>query len=175
MIKINFHSFYKIIVIILVIANFEIAANGLRANIFNSSSKSISLQNWQIIKDSESMKPLPNFPDSLWQAFDSKVDENLYSEGNWIVKTNIFITDSISNETLCGLFPTNFVTAYEIYWDGIKIGQNGVIGINKTDERSGTFNYNLGLSPDLLTIGKHTIIIRLSNYHNYSSWKWFYG
>ena len=98
-----------------------------------------------------------------------------YTEGNWLIRTKIVIKDSLSNNVIPGLFPLNFVTAYEIYWDGIKIAQNGKIGINKTYEKAGVYNYSLALSPDLVTRGEHTLVFRISNHNNYSSWKWFYG
>ena len=103
------------------------------------------------------------------------LDDDRYTKGNWIIRTSIVIKDSLSGKEVIGLFPLNLVTAYEIYWDGIKIAQNGIIGINKTDEMAGSYNFNLALPPNLVTPGKHTLILRISNHNNYSSWKWFYG
>ncbi|HQF41390.1 MAG TPA: histidine kinase [Ignavibacteriaceae bacterium] len=173
--KPDFRSIYRFILTVFLIVNVRIEASELPANNLTSSSTMINLKHWQIIKDAEPNKPLTSLPDSLWQILDSDVDEDLYSVGNWLLKTDILITDSLDDKRLIGLFPLNFITAYEIYWDGIKIGQNGKIGINENDEVAGNYNFNLTLPLNLLKNGKHTIVFRISNHNNYSSWKWFYG
>jgi len=173
--KIKLLSVFRFIIILLAVINIEIIATEPQPNIISSLSKSIHLGNWQIVKDTEPKNSLPTLPDSLWQLFEPTLDDERYAEGNWLIRTNIVIEDSVCNNVIMGIFPIYFVTAYEIYWDGIKIAENGKIGINKADEKAGEFDFSLALPPDLVTTGKHTIIIRLSNYYNYSSWKWFYG
>ncbi len=173
--KINLLSVIPFIILLLAIINIEITATESPANIITSLNKSIYLDYWQIVEDTDPKLTLPNFPDSSWQSFQPSLDDDRYTEGNWLIRTKIVIKDSVSNNVIPGLFPLNFVTAYEIYWDGIKIAQNGRIGINKTDEKAGSYNFSLALSPNLVTSGEHTLVFRISNYNNYSSWKWFYG
>jgi sensor histidine kinase YesM len=173
--KIKLLSVSIFILIILTIINIEITATEPPPNIFPSLNKSIYLDYWQIIKDTDPKLPIPNFPDSLWQLFQPALDDDRYTEGNWLIRTKIVIKDSVSNKIIFGIFPLNFVTAYEIYWDGIKIGQNGITGINKTDEKAGAYNFNIALSPNLVTRGEHTLFFRISNHTSYASWKWFYG
>ncbi|HCY74390.1 MAG TPA: hypothetical protein DHV28_00580 [Ignavibacteriales bacterium] len=172
--KIKLLSVFRFI-ILLTIINGEITATDLPPNIISTLNKSIHLDHWQIVKDTSPKLSLSTTPDSLWQLFEPSLDDERYATGNWFIKTHIIIKDSLSSKEVLGLFPINFVTAYEIYWDGIKIAQNGIIGINKTDEKAGSFNFNLVLPPNLLTRGEHTLVFRISNYSNYSSWKWFYG
>ncbi len=164
-----------LLIITLASVDIGIAATELPSNTLTSTSRSVRLNYWQIIKDTNPKYSLPTFPDTLWQLFEPTLDDDRYTEGNWLIRTKIVIRDSVSNKVILGLFPLNFVTAYEIYWDGIKIAQNGIIGINKTDEKAGTYNFNLALSPNLVMPGEHTLVFRISNYNNYSSWKWFYG
>lgn len=166
---------FRFIVIILAIVNIEIIATEQPSNIVSSFSRSIQLKHWQIVKDTEPKNYLPTLPDSLWHLFEPSLDDDRYIEGNWLIRTNIVIKDSLSYKKVLGLYPINLVTAYEIYWDGIKIARNGIIGINKADEKAGAYNFNLALPPNLVTQGKHTITLRISNHNNYSSWKWFYG
>ena len=173
--KINLNSVFRIIIILLVVINIEITATESPANIITSLNKSIYLDYWQIVEDMDPKLTLANLPDSPWQSFQPSIDDDRYTEGNWLIRTKIVIKDSVSNNVIPGLFPLNFVTAYEIYWDGIKIAQNGRIGINKTDEKAGSYNFSLALSHNLVTHGEHTLVFRISNYNNYSSWKWFYG
>lgn len=164
-----------LLIITLASVDIGIAATELPLNTLTSTSKSIRLNYWQIIKDINPKYSLQTFPDTLWQLFEPKLEDDRYTEGNWLIRTKIVIKDSVSNKVILGLFPINFVTAYVIYWDGIKIAQNGKIGINKTDEKAGAYNFNLALSPNLVMPGEHTLVFRISNYNNYSSWKWFYG
>jgi len=151
--------------------------NGMEESVTKISSfnKSTHLINWQITKDTKPGQSLAAIPDSLWQLFEPALDDARYSVGNWLLKTNIIINDSISTKEAIGLFPLNLVTAYEIYWDGIKIAQNGKIGINKTDELAGKYNFTIALPSNLLKGGKHTLIFRISNHNYHSSWQWFYG
>jgi len=173
--KIKLLSVFRSIIILLAVINIEITATEPPQNIISSLNKSIYLDHWQIVKDTDPKLSLSTIPDSLWQLFEPTLDDERYSVGNWLIRTKIVINDSASNKVVLGLFPINFVTAYEIYWDGIKIAQNGIIGTNKTDEKAGTYNFNLALSHNLVTRGEHTIVFRISNHNNYSSWKWFYG
>ena len=162
-------------ILLLAVITIDIKATEPAPNIVSSFSKPIHLCNWQIVKDTEPQYSLPTLPDTVWQLFEPTVDENRYIEGNWLIRTIIDIKDTLSKQEALGFFPIYFVTAYDIYWDGIKIANNGRIGINNADEKAGEYNFNILLPANLITRGKHTIIIRLSNHHNYSSWKWFYG
>lgn len=102
-------------------------------------------------------------------------DRETLAQGNWLIKTRLLIKDPAGEDILWGLFPKGFIAAYEIYWDGTKIAQNGVVGANKKDERPGLFHFDLPLPARLTTQGAHTLILRISNYRDYSGWKWFYG
>jgi sensor histidine kinase YesM len=172
--KIKLLSVFRFI-ILLAIINIEITATEPPPNIISSLNKSIYLDYWQIAEDTEPKITLPTLPDSLWQLFQPAMGDDRYTEGNWLIRTKIVIKDSVSNKVILGLFPLNFVTAYEIYWDGTKIAENGKIGINKTDEKAGAYNFNLALSPNIVTRGEHTLVFRISNHNSYSSWEWFYG
>lgn len=153
----------------------EIVATGLPSNILNPNVRTIHLDYWEIAKDNHLLDFDINIPDSLWQVFEPRYDDNVYSQGNWVLRTSIHITEPLNSKEVLGLFPLNLVTAYEIYWDGIKIAENGKIGINNTDEIAGKYNFNLALASSYLSKGNHTIIFRISNHSNYSSWQWFNG
>lgn len=166
---------FRFIILFLTIVTINIFATEPPSNIISSTGKSIHLDFWQIAIDREPKNSIQNTSDTLWQSFEPTLDDERYSVGNWLIRTNIVIKDSLSSKEVLGLFLLNLVTAYEIYWDEVKIAQNGIIGINKTDEKAGAYNFNLALSPNLVTQGKHTLVFRISNHNNYSSWKWFYG
>ena len=170
----KFSLTFRLVVVIIFIIKINLVANELPSNILTSSSRVLHLDHWQIAKDTMPENSLQTIPDSLWQLFEPTLDDSRYTGGNWIIRTSIDITDSTNGKDVLGIFPLNLVTAYEIYWDGIKISENGMLGINNTNEIAGDYNFNLALPSNLLTIGKHTIVFRISNHNNYSSWKWFY-
>ena len=173
--KINLHSVLRLIILFISVVYINSPAADTPHNLISSPNNSIHLMHWQIIKDSEPGDALPTLPDSLWISLDNSSEIDRYSEGNWLLRTNIFINESVSGKTVWGLFPVNFCTAYEIYWDGVKIAQNGIPGINKNEEKAGLFDYNLPLPPHLAAGVNHILILRISNHHNFSSWRWFYG
>lgn len=173
--RIDLNYVFRCTIFLLVITCIESSANEQPSNILTLSDKSIRLKHWQILKDQTPKSIFHNPSDSLWLPLYSTVENDRYDEGNWLLRTDIVIDDLVNNKVIFGLFPARLVTAYEIYWDGMKIAQNGIIGIDNTDEKAGLFNFNMPLPPHLVTIGKHTLTLRISNHHNYSSWKWFYG
>lgn len=172
--KINLHSVLPFITIFITIVSSDRAAAETSYNIISSLSP-VHLKHWQIAPDPGPGNNLQTPPDSMWRSFGPSLDYNKYTEGNWLLRTVIYIEDSAASKIIFGLFPVRFVTAYEIYWDGIKIAQNGVVGINNTFEKAGIFNFNQPLFSYLTAQGKHTVTLRISNHNNYSSWKWFYG
>ena len=168
-------SLVRFILILLAVVSVDGAAAETQDNIISSLNKSIQLKHWQIAKD-PAPKEILKYPDSAsWKPLVSSLENEKYSDGNWLIRTEIIIKDTINKETVLGLFPIYFFTAYEIYWDGIKIAQNGIIGISKTDEKAGLYNFNLPLPQRLVVTGKHTLTVRLSNYSDFTSWRWFYG
>jgi hypothetical protein len=173
--KINLLSVLRLIILLLALININTPAAGAPHNSLSPLSNSIRLMHWQIMKDVEPGNAPSYLYDSLWTPLDNPSEIEKYSEGNWLLRTNIFIDESVSRKEVWGLFPLNFCTAYEIYWDGVKIAQNGIPGINKNKEKAGLFDYYLPLPPQLAVGGNHILILRISNHHNYSSWRWFYG
>ncbi|MDP3582191.1 MAG: hypothetical protein Q8S39_09675, partial [Ignavibacteria bacterium] len=173
--KNNSHPFFLFLLIFLSVVGVNNPFAETQHNIISLKDKLIILKHWQIAKDNTPKNIFQNSNDIVWKQFNPSLQENEYSEGNWLLKAEIVIEDSLSTKNIFGLFPINFITAYEIYWDGIKVAQNGIIGINNTDEKAGSYNYNTSLPANLVTSGKHTVILRISNYHSSSSWKWYYG
>jgi sensor histidine kinase YesM len=161
--------------LMLYLITIEILPGELPSNIITLESNSIHLDYWKITEDRHPEKQFISYPDSLWKEFNPSLEDERFNIGNWLIRTNIIIEDSLDSKEVYGLFPINLVTAFEIYWDDIKIGQTGILGRNISEEKAGDFNYSLVLPANLLTQGKHTIVIRLSSYNSNSSWKWFYG
>ncbi|MBN1398441.1 MAG: histidine kinase [Bacteroidetes bacterium] len=140
--------------------------------ITSTSDKIVISADWQIARDPDPKGALQNIADSLWEPFSHY--ENYY-KGNWLFRTEITVIDSSIYNQVMGLFARFFITAVEIYWDGDLIKRNGIIGISREDEEPGAMNCELTLPFELLKPGKHTVMLRVSNYHDYTKWKWFNG
>ncbi len=171
----NPRSLFRLLISLLLIVHTVSAAAGEQSNVISSSSQSVLLQHWQIATDQTPKEALSNIPDSVWQSLETSLNSKTHSRGNWLLKSIVVFGDSVSRGTLFALVPMNFITAYEIYWDGEKIAQNGILGVNHVDEKPGDFNYHLLLPPRLSAAGKHIILIRISDHQTYSTWKWYYG
>jgi hypothetical protein len=55
--------------------------------------------------------------------------------------------------------------AFEVYWDGVPIGQNGQPAINANNEIPGTLNSFFVLPDSLATPGRHTLALRATQWH----------
>jgi sensor histidine kinase YesM len=160
--------------LLLLIVCTDSSADQQPSNILTSN-KSIQLRQWQITKDPTPQSIFHNPSDSLWLPLKVVLNDGKYDVGNWMIRTEIVIDDSVNRETTWGLFVTNISSAYEVYWDRHKIAQNGSIGISRGNEYAGQYDYRLILPASLVTVGKHTLVLRVSHYHNYAPWKWYYG
>ncbi|OGU66748.1 MAG: hypothetical protein C4517_12940 [Stygiobacter sp.] len=143
-----------------------------QANIVPLDGEPFILKNWFITKDSLKEGNLKIPPGKLWTPISS---HSLSDSGNWLIKTELIIPDSFRKENLLGIFVKNIISSYEIFWDGKEIAQNGILGSNRNTEQPGEYFFNIPLSQNITHSGKHSIIIRISNHHDDSFWKWYYG
>jgi hypothetical protein len=56
--------------------------------------------------------------------------------------------------------------AYELYWDGRKVGHSGVPGMSREEEKAGPLDNLYELPSDLLGPGEHVVAMRMSSYRN---------
>jgi len=63
------------------------------------------------------------------------------------------------------LYLPGLVSAYEIFWDGKLIAQNGEVGNEKEKESPGAINKKVKIKQDYCSSGEHVLAIRLSNWH----------
>ena len=110
-----------------------------------------------------------------WTSASTITQNSTYDSGNWLIKTDFIIPDSVNKEIILGLFVRNMISSYEIFWDGKKIAHNGILGLNRITEQPGKYIFNIPLSQEITHPGKHSIIVRISNHSGDSFWKWYYG
>lgn len=143
-----------------------------QSNIVPLDGEPVILKNWFIAQDTDSEGNLKIPPEKLWTHLSSN---SVSDSGNWLIKTDIIIPDSVKKEIILGIFVKNMISSYEIFWDGKKIAQNGVLGSNRNTEQPGKYFFNIPLSQNITHSGKHSIIVRISNHRDDYFWKWYYG
>ena len=110
------------------------------------------------------------YDDSEW---DKKNIVGLWREngdGNGIrwYRSKIFISEFITTTENLAIFIPTAISAYEIYWDGIKIGENGQVGIDKDSEIVGNSAGIFVIPLENSSIGEHILAIRISNFRTIS-------
>jgi len=174
--KIFIYKILTSVFIIIVVLNSKAIPADLTINKINSVSLPANLNYWEITEDRAPIDVLNIPQDSLWHKLTPIVNNKSIDEGNWLLRTRVYVGKNVTlGNSVLGIFPRGFITAFEIYWDTVLIAQNGVLGYNLSDEKAGSLNFNLPLPPGLLKTGEHVIIIRISNHSSFSKWKWYYG
>jgi len=65
--------------------------------------------------------------------------------------------------------------AFEVYWDGFLVGENGRVGLNQSDEIPGNVAFMVKLPRESTQPGKHLMAIRFSNHRGSSRFREFWG
>jgi len=104
------------------------------------------------------------YDDSNWPQIPSNILLKKQKGIHWFRKT-LTLRDSIQFTEIAFLRLSYIQTAYDIFWDGIKLGSNGQVGKTVTEEKAGRSITKIILHPFLLTPGSHTLAIRMSNFH----------
>ncbi len=98
----------------------------------------------------------PNFDDTHW-ARQIKDSTGIF----WVrVKVNIE-TPTLAIEGTA--MQVEFLASYECFWDGVKMGANGIVGNNDEEEMAGNLFKVLAIPDSLAGAGQHTIAFRASN------------
>lgn len=99
------------------------------------------------------------------------LDESSWLEGADANQLGIFwhrFTFEINEERLKLEQPGLHVISmgsYEVFWDGIKIGENGKVAASEIEETPGNFMSQILIPDSLFSSGKHIVAFRVSNFH----------
>lgn len=127
----------------------------------------------RLLKEGDNMEwAQPDFDDKDWDP-----EGSTYNHGNFWVRFKITCDASIDAFEEAGLHIVS-MGSYELYWDGILIGKNGIVGKNRAEEVPGKFLSQKRVPDSLLSQGIHSVAFRVSNHHMppliVSSWNMFY-
>ncbi|MDW3649962.1 MAG: histidine kinase [Bacteroidia bacterium] len=104
----------------------------------------------------------------LWASKDlndeSWVDQDIDGYGYFWVRFSFEVDEEIFELKHPGLHIIS-LGSYEVYWDGVKIGENGKVGETVEEEVPGNFMSQVLIPDSLATIGSHIVAFRVSNVH----------
>ncbi|MGD8782349.1 MAG: histidine kinase [Ignavibacteria bacterium] len=144
--------------------------NNTKANEFNPDEQEFfRLQNLVIQRGDKFEYKDPGYDDSGWHELKNyEINEEPY--GCWWIRTKITITESLTeHDGIISLQCMRLFSAYEIYWDGVLINNNGKVGTSVENEIPGSFRFPVFILPERTKKGVHTLAIRISNYHSNSN------
>jgi len=109
----------------------------------------------------------PGFNDSAWATIHMD-DPKRESRGIHWYRTRIHISGEQDHGKSLTLRIFGLPMAYDVFWDGQPIGQNGRVGKNKEEEVPGSIMQSYPLKQEMILPGEHVIAIRLSDQHGQS-------
>jgi hypothetical protein len=136
------------------------------ANTFNpTSSQVLWLGGWQFAAGDSLhwANPTHNYRDWRGMRLRRRLIANVH-QGNFWLKTSVRLTHTPKQQTYV-LQHYVMNSATEVFWDGISIAKNGVVGHNKASEVLGDYTVQVTIPPKLLTKGRHVLAVRVSNFH----------
>ena len=135
-------------------------------NVFSSQTKGILwLSDWKFRAGDDPEWCQIDYSCTLWDDIELAKSAILNSQaGIYWYKTHIEIQDSLTAERY-NILLSFTPAAFEVYWDGVKVLQNGIVGTSKETEKVGHVMVGATIPRELLKPGRHHISIRVSNFH----------
>ena len=109
----------------------------------------------------------PKYDDSSWMQVDSREYEK-ESAGIHYYRTHLVLMGEVDNFAVLMFRIHGLNSAFELYWDGVLVGQNGKVGADRVEEVPGGVVHMVKLKHAWTPPGEHTVAIRCSNYHGES-------
>jgi hypothetical protein len=138
---------------------------------------SIQFSGWRYCFGDHPIWAERTFDDSKWMT----VVPNYFRKDSvgvhWYRNHIVLKGDKIDPDALAILI-SDLHSAYEVYWDGILIGTNGLVGSEKSEEVPGKIVKIFRIKHEFTTMGNHVLAIRFSNHFRESrfrSLKTFFG
>lgn len=106
---------------------------------------------------------LPSADKTAWQQYQFN-GFRINKDISWVQIEFTIAESSTTKPINYGAF-VSILGAFEAYWDGQLIDNNGVVGKSKTSETPGIIDKAMLIPPALSSPGKHTLSLRISSQH----------
>ena len=101
--------------------------------------------------------------DASWERV--RLRKRRIPHGQIWLRTSLLLEGNRGENEGLGICIYDLPTAFEVYWDGERIGGNGIVGSSQEDETPGNVRYSVRLDPATAESGVHHLALRVSNYH----------
>ena len=166
---------YKFLVVFYLFLFF---ANSYATLYFSPSENELTdIVKWKV-KFSDSIEfALPEYDDSDWAEksivglWKENIDENGKNRDGYGIRwyrSRIFISEFVAATERLAIFISAAISAYEVYWDGVKIGESGQVAADKDNEIVGNSAGIFVLPYEKSSVGEHILAIRISNFSTVS-------
>lgn len=115
----------------------------------------------------------PNFDDSGWLVKNPNRFPQIEPGVHWL-RTHFRLTGEQNQFDVLVLRFSKLPVAFEVYWDGLQVGENGQVSLKKEDEIPGKIAYMVKLPRSKTQPGNHLLAIRFSNFHGSSRFREFW-
>jgi len=138
---------------------------GARANTFNPVTDTFFLlESFKIQPGDDLAWAQPDFDDSTWPAY-SLDSRALPVSGNYWLRAPIFLTGALPDSLdFLAAQILRIPAAYELFWDGHRLLENGRVGFHPADEVPGRLGAFVRLHPAWTRPGRHILALRVSNF-----------
>jgi hypothetical protein len=160
--------------LVILFISFELMAQSAFSSIeyiFPDEKPVFNLIGWKSKNGDSSVWSDPDYNDNHWEyntGIGLWVSENKNGRGIRWYRKDIFFPEPLDSLSSLAFYQEAIVCANEIFWDGQIIAKNGQPGKNHNNEKTGLSGQIFPLPRVLTTSGKHTIAIRMSNFHTFS-------
>ncbi len=146
-----------------------LSAGEMTSQAFNLEEKDfISLAPW-LARDGDQPEWASNpGPDSAWSRVSPRrilgSGGGPGPEGNFWLQTVITLAGKQDPADTLALLFNRLPSAFDVFWDGLPVGQNGRVGQDRRSEEPGRIRLTLPLNPGLTGPGPHRLALRVSNH-----------
>lgn len=155
----------KIFILIFLVTTSLKAQNNMDTTVFNLDSHDLQMVHiWKYQSGDSTEWAKSSFNDSSWLVRNPNRLPQIEPGIHWL-RTRVQLTGEQNQYDVLVLRFSKLPVSFEVYWDGSPVGENGQVGLKKSDEIPGKVAYMVKLPRDLTKPGNHLLVIRFSNFH----------
>ncbi|TFG74070.1 MAG: histidine kinase, partial [Chrysiogenales bacterium] len=142
-----------------------ISSNAAVTTPFNLNARDIQLMRaWRMQDGDDPEWRKPGFDDSGWPAGSPNQLPHAQAGVRWL-RAHIELSGTQNPFDVLVLRFSKLPVAFDVYWDGVRVGENGRVGRSEQDEIPGQVAFMIKLPRKLTAPGPHLLAIRYSNFH----------
>jgi len=122
------------------------------------------VQHWRFRNGDDGAWADPRYEDAAWPVVDPNRLDDLKAGVHWL-RARVVLGGELNPFGALTLRFSKIPVAFEVYWDGIRVAENGRVGRGLDDEAPGALSAGVVLPRSSAEPGPHLLGIRFSNFH----------